>query len=476
MNAPPGVTAPAIPITGYIRYGAQVYDLDNGGKLVFGYAPSGGTGSVDDASITFVSDPHCVRYEVTFTGRSGNVVLLDIDTTAITVPAPGASMKGADTTSTVEITSAGAIKVTLDETGITGNHHNGLNGIAPVYSYVHATCDGVSYGIGSVTSSSGTEVIYEERPSLGVYNGGSIPTCASTVGVEIFEMVRHASYPSSNVVSAASATRSLTNSAAFSIMVKDGNDATPCDPLGAAYNAAGCASWIIRCDFTGSNQGTDDEDTGGAIRLDTDKSKLTCVDADKIFGPDGAAIAMNTHIHFNSRVNVYCNGVLHGTFTVESSTATELVFNEIVHDCNGDYVNNADGVTTANRNTGIIITLADQEIKSEIDLDEYRSFIQDGTIKIEVNGVDEHCKVQSILTEVDGETASNRIICSNTFTATDAIHSAGDGDQIIRLVGSSGSEASTCSDRGLCNFETGMCDCFSGYTGIACESQNALHI
>lgn len=35
-------------------------------------------------------------------------------------------------------------------------------------------------------------------------------------------------------------------------------------------------------------------------------------------------------------------------------------------------------------------------------------------------------------------------------------------------------EEITCSGRGLCDHATGLCDCFAGYFGASCESQNAL--
>lgn len=35
-------------------------------------------------------------------------------------------------------------------------------------------------------------------------------------------------------------------------------------------------------------------------------------------------------------------------------------------------------------------------------------------------------------------------------------------------------EASQCSDRGVCDRDTGLCNCFRGYTGEACELQNSL--
>ena len=31
-----------------------------------------------------------------------------------------------------------------------------------------------------------------------------------------------------------------------------------------------------------------------------------------------------------------------------------------------------------------------------------------------------------------------------------------------------------CSNRGICDSETGICECFSGYTGQACDQMNAL--
>merc|ERR1712146_738634 len=31
-----------------------------------------------------------------------------------------------------------------------------------------------------------------------------------------------------------------------------------------------------------------------------------------------------------------------------------------------------------------------------------------------------------------------------------------------------------CAGRGICDFESGICNCFSGYTGLRCEQQNAV--
>jgi hypothetical protein len=35
-------------------------------------------------------------------------------------------------------------------------------------------------------------------------------------------------------------------------------------------------------------------------------------------------------------------------------------------------------------------------------------------------------------------------------------------------------EYATCANRGLCDYRTGRCSCFTGYTGVSCEVQSTL--
>jgi len=49
-----------------------------------------------------------------------------------------------------------------------------------------------------------------------------------------------------------------------------------------------------------------------------------------------------------------------------------------------------------------------------------------------------------------------------------------DGDVSKMFISEAITTLDMCSKRGLCDFDTGMCDCFSGYSGIRCDDQNAI--
>ena len=54
----------------------------------------------------------------------------------------------------------------------------------------------------------------------------------------------------------------------------------------------------------------------------------------------------------------------------------------------------------------------------------------------------------------------------------DRVWNPSDGDVSKLFIGEDVTKLDACSKRGLCDFDTGMCDCFSGYSGIRCDDQN----
>jgi len=49
-----------------------------------------------------------------------------------------------------------------------------------------------------------------------------------------------------------------------------------------------------------------------------------------------------------------------------------------------------------------------------------------------------------------------------------------DGDVELEFLQVDRQSLDVCSARGLCDYDTGLCDCFSGYSGIRCDDQNAI--
>lgn len=62
--------------------------------------------------------------------------------------------------------------------------------------------------------------------------------------------------------------------------------------------------------------------------------------------------------------------------------------------------------------------------------------------------------------------------CGTALSAAFAIASPSNFGDVI----DGNKEHATCSNRGLCDFNSGLCSCFSGYTGVACDVQSTLAV
>jgi len=67
------------------------------------------------------------------------------------------------------------------------------------------------------------------------------------------------------------------------------------------------------------------------------------------------------------------------------------------------------------------------------------------------------------------DSAQGRIFFETTWAETTSTLNAG-----LKLYGKGTKEANECSDRGVCDYESGQCTCFGGYTGLACNIQHSL--
>jgi len=49
-----------------------------------------------------------------------------------------------------------------------------------------------------------------------------------------------------------------------------------------------------------------------------------------------------------------------------------------------------------------------------------------------------------------------------------------DGDVTFAFIGENIRDLDVCSKRGVCDYSTGLCQCFSGYSGVRCDTQNSI--
>jgi len=177
-------------------------------------------------------------------------------------------------------------------------------------------------------------------------------------------------------------------------------------------------------------------------------------------------------VHTYDRIKLECGSKKIGTYTVSVGTApttTTITTDEVIPACVGDASNK------------LKISVMTNTIWVDADLTGMGlvgSYVRVGsdtvgpvTATYWQPGVSELVKNVAYDADLAGQPFQGRLIIGGalptghtTFNANTAISENGKGQ----------SEKTECSDRGVCEPETGLCNCFSGYTGLACEKQNAL--
>jgi len=56
----------------------------------------------------------------------------------------------------------------------------------------------------------------------------------------------------------------------------------------------------------------------------------------------------------------------------------------------------------------------------------------------------------------------------------DRVWNDDDGDVALDFMQTNANDLHVCAKRGVCDYDTGVCDCFSGYSGVRCDDQNAI--
>jgi hypothetical protein len=158
----------------------------------------------------------------------------------------------------------------------------------------------------------------------------------------------------------------------------------------------------------------------------------------------------------DERIVVTCNGVAWGTFTVASVVTDAVTVTETIKDCAAS----------------VAVTLASYVINTNTKLDGILS-VGDRIM------VDNFASVPPTIESFkwDTITATGRLILSGAYAGDDANDdetASTKGTHKVYAYGTGTTENSECSDRGVCNSETGVCKCFKGYSGRACSTQNAL--
>jgi len=175
-----------------------------------------------------------------------------------------------------------------------------------------------------------------------------------------------------------------------------------------------------------------------------------------------ATVLDSSDFTVGARVKVTCATRVLGTFTISAiGSATTMTFLEDIPDCDPLAAN-------------LVVELQSNIVNVNADL---TGLLAPGDVLTIGSFADTLPKILSV--EWDSTAGTGLVFLDGTHSGDDGAGAESDSDptaDVISQEGAGSTEDEECSGRGLCDRETGICQCFKGYTGWACSIQNALSI
>jgi hypothetical protein len=156
-----------------------------------------------------------------------------------------------------------------------------------------------------------------------------------------------------------------------------------------------------------------------------------------------------------SEIQIECGTRNLGKYTVASDSTTDTIVVSETIQTN----------TCTSTGTALKATLLTHIIKSDLPVHNFGNIVG-SQVKLGSTSV------LGLVTATSGST-------SGTFAHYIFVSVGNSGDissasQTLKIDGTGTTENNECSDRGLCDRETGLCRCFAGYSGDSCETQKSI--
>merc|ERR1712048_1467909 len=148
--------------------------------------------------------------------------------------------------------------------------------------------------------------------------------------------------------------------------------------------------------------------------------------------------------------------------------------------CKGNNINGADNAAVQNYGLCVFIQIENPGVQNPLKVQYFYNPLTTSTIGHPINTHVVSGETKGFnskrITATDDKFLPNKVeyLVTVQDLQDDRVWNERDGDVSKLFIQAKTTELDVCSKRGLCDYDTGMCDCFSGYSGIRCDDQNAI--